>query len=561
VPKARVPVSEPERTEEERAAGFRAALSVHDLRGQRQALLQRLATHDDPEIRLQIAYRDYMVYDFDSALENAKLAFRDLRQSGHKRRAAVAAAAVGRIYFEGFNNLAAARGWFARGRTMLADEGDCVERGWVDLGLVGCSVPDVSALAQAAAHAVDLARRFDDLDLECKALADQGLALVTMGQIDAGMELIDEAMAMVSTGDVHVFAAGQVGCCTMTACERVGDLSRAEAWLRVLEEAGVGTSHEESPTLFAHCQGAYGSLLCRVGRWTAAETALTMSLTAGRTGYYLHRVIARAALADLRIRQGRLEEAAQLLAYCGDRWDAIPARAKLHYARGEYEHAVSLIKHALRQIGDDRVRAVPLLALLADAEIGRGNIERAVASAHHATALAEPSMPSMVAEAALARARAAVAANDINEAIADYQAGLQAIGQIEAPLIRAALHLGLARLLADVDRAAAVPEAQAALALYEQLGAPEAEICVTVLKRLGIAASYHPVRVTTPLADLSRREREVIRLVAEGLSNPEIARRLFIAPKTVEHHVSSILSKLGLRSRLDVVKGLDPALR
>jgi len=61
--------------------------------------------------------------------------------------AALAAAAVGRIYFEGLNNQVAARGWFARGRTMLADEGECVERGWVELGLVGCSVTDVGALA------------------------------------------------------------------------------------------------------------------------------------------------------------------------------------------------------------------------------------------------------------------------------------------------------------------------------------------------------------------------------------------------------------------------------
>jgi DNA-binding CsgD family transcriptional regulator len=547
-------------TQEQRSAGLKTALTAHELHSRRQALVHRLEQEDDPETRLQLAYLDYMTYDFETALENARTAFGELRRAGHKRRAAVAAAAAGRIYFEGYNNLAAARGWFARGRTMLADEGDCVERGWVELGLVGCSVPDVSALAEAAAGAVKLARTFDDLDLECKALADHGLALVSMGRIEQGMELIDEAMAIVSTGEVHVFAAGQVGCCTLTACERSGDLARAESWLRVLEQAGVGRPDEESRTLFTHCQGAYGSLLCRVGRWTAAETALTMSLTAGRSGFYLQRVMARSALADLRIRQGRYKEADQLLAYCGDRWDAIPVRAKLHYTRGEFEHAVSLIKQALRQIGDDRVRAVPLLALLVDAEIGRGDVEAAEASAQRASTLAVPSMPTLVAEAALARARARAAANDKNGAIADFQAGLEAIGQMEARLVRAALHLGLARVLADVDPTAAVPEARSALALYEQLGAPEAEMCVTVLKRLGIAASYNPVPVTNPLADLSPREREVIRLVAHGMSNPEIAAKLFISPKTVEHHVSNILSKLGLRSRVEV-KGLDPAFR
>ncbi len=548
-------------TPDQLAAGFRAAFTARELRSQRQALAERLAAGDDPEIRLQLAYRDYMTYDFDAALDNGKAAFLGLRSAGRKRRAAVAAAAVGRIYFEGYNNLAAARGWFARGRTMLKDEGECVERGWVDLGLVGCSVPDVSALARVAENAVELARRFDDLDLECKALADQGLAFVSMGRIDEGMELVDEAMAIVSTGEVHVFAAGSAGCCTLTACERAGDLARAEGWLRVLEQAGVARSDEESPTLFTHCQAAYGSLLCSVGRWNAAEAALTMSLTVGRTGFYLHRVMARSALADLRIRQGRLEEAAQLLAYCGDRWDAMPARARLHLARGEFEHAISLVKQALRQIGEDRVRAVPILAALVEAEVGRGNVEGAASAARRATELAHPEIPAMVAEAALARARAQTAAGDRDAAVADYQAGLQAVGQVEAPLLQAALHLGLARVLADIDRSEAVSEAQLALGLYEQLGGPEAEMCVTLLRRLGVRASYKPLRAASPLADLSRRESEVMRLVGKGLSNPEIARALFISPKTVEHHVSSILSKLGFRSRIDVVKGMDPALR
>lgn len=535
-------------------------MTGQELRSQRQALATRLEGGEDPEIRLQLTYRDYMTYDFDSALANGKAAFIGLRRTGNKRRAAVAAAAVGRIYVEGYNNLAAGRGWFARGRTTLKDEGECVERGWVDLGLVGCSVPDVTALARAAENAVELARKFDDLDLECKALADQGLAIVSMGRIDEGMELIDEAMAIVSSGEVHIFAAAQVSCCTLTACERAGDLARAEGWLRVLEQAGVARPDEESPILFTHCQGTYGSLLCSVGRWNAAEAALTMSLAAGRTGFYLHRVMARAALAHLRIRQGRLEEAAQLLAYCGDRWDAMPVRARLHVARGEYEHAVALIKQALRQIGEDRLRAVPLLAVLVEAEVGRGNVEGAAAGAKRATDLAQPEIPAMVGEAALARARARAVAGDVDAAVADYQAGLQAIGDIEAPLLQAALHLGLARVLASIDRAEAASEARLAFALYEQLGGPEAEMCVTLLRKLGVAASYKPVRAAAPLGDLSKREREVMRLVGKGLSNPEIARELFISPKTVEHHVSSILSKLGLRNRIEVVKGMDPAL-
>ncbi|MDQ6879010.1 MAG: LuxR C-terminal-related transcriptional regulator [Candidatus Dormibacteraeota bacterium] len=530
-----------------------------DLQKRRRELLDRFDRERDPDLQLEAAFLEYMIHDFDAGLATAQAAYRGLRHQGRNRRAALAAAAVGRIYFEGLNNHAAARGWFARGRTMLADEGECVERGWVELGLVGCSITDVGALATKAAEAVKLARKFDDLDLECKALADQGLALVTLGRINEGMELIDEAMAILSSGEVHSFAAGQVSCCTLTACDRVGDVARADAWLRVLEEAGISTNDQQTSILFAHCQAVYGNLLCQVGRWGDAEAALTLSLTAGRNGFYLQRAMARASLADLRLRQGRLQEAEQLLAACGDRWEAIPTRAKLHYVRGEFEHAVSSLKQALRQIGEDRVRAVPLMALLANAEIARGDTDAAGRAAGNADRLArETRSPVLMGEAALAMGNVLSAAGKLGPAVAALEAGLQVVASIENLLIKGALHLALARLLADSDSAAAVTEARTALAIYERLDAPEAEVCATLLKRIGVAVSYSPRPAADPLAPLTRREREIVQLIGQGLTNAQIAEKLFISPKTAEHHVSNILGKLALRSRFEVAAMITP---
>jgi ATP/maltotriose-dependent transcriptional regulator MalT len=534
-------------------AGLRASLKAPDLQKRRRELLDRFEREGDPNLQLEAAFLEYMIHDFDAGLASAQAAYRGLKRDGRKRRAALAAAAVGRIYFEGLNNHAAARGWFARGRTMLADEEECVERGWVELGLVGCSITDVGALATKAAEAVKLARKFDDLDLECKALSDQGLALVTLGRINEGMELIDEAMAIVSSGEVHSYAAGQVACCTLTACDRAGDLARADAWLRVLEEAGIATNNQQTSILFAHCQAVYGSLLCQVGRWGDAEAALTLSLTAGRDGFFLQRAMARASLADLRLRQGRLQEADQLLAACGDRWEAIPTRAKLHYVRGEFEHAVSSVKQALRQIGEDHVRAVPLLALLANAEIGRGDADAARRAAETADRLArETRSPALIGEAALATASVLAAAGNLSGAAAALEAGLQAVASIDHLLIKGALHLALARMLADSDSPVAVSEARTALAIYERLDAPEAEVCATLLRRLGAKVSYSPRPPADPLAPLSRREREIVDLIGHGLTNAQISERLFISPKTAEHHVSNILGKLALRSRYEV---------
>jgi DNA-binding NarL/FixJ family response regulator len=86
----------------------------------------------------------------------------------------------------------------------------------------------------------------------------------------------------------------------------------------------------------------------------------------------------------------------------------------------------------------------------------------------------------------------------------------------------------------------------------EHIDAPAAaEDAVDVLRRLGERVEVAPRR-SGPLEVLSPREREVFDLVAQGLSNPAIARRLFVTPKTAEHHVGSILGKLGLRSRAEV---------
>lgn len=106
----------------------------------------------------------------------------------------------------------------------------------------------------------------------------------------------------------------------------------------------------------------------------------------------------------------------------------------------------------------------------------------------------------------------------------------------------------LARTLAKSDRPVAISEARAALAAFDRLGAtPDADAAAAFLRDLGVKGRTGPKNLEL----LSKRELEVLRLVAQGLSNPEIAERLFISTKTAGHHVSNILSKLGLRSRTE----------
>jgi len=122
---------------------------------------------------------------------------------------------------------------------------------------------------------------------------------------------------------------------------------------------------------------------------------------------------------------------------------------------------------------------------------------------------------------------------------------LRGFQQLEMPLEEARARLELARV---ESRDLALLHTRAAIATFERLGARrDADAAAAVLRGLGVSGRTAP-RLR---GELTAREREVLDLLAEGLSNQAIGDRLFISPKTPEHHFGRILSKLGLRSRAE----------
>jgi DNA-binding NarL/FixJ family response regulator len=226
----------------------------------------------------------------------------------------------------------------------------------------------------------------------------------------------------------------------------------------------------------------------------------------------------------------------------------------LHYSRGEFDLAAAVINQALDQIGGDRARGVPLLALLVDTELARGNLVAAQGAAARALDLSDvPELPAVQAQGALAHARVLRASASMEEAAQVLRLALRRLQGTELPMLQATMHRELAEAVAVSNRAMAVSEARAALAIHERVGSPEAAGDVDLLRRLGVDARYEPHASHDPLAQLSRRELEVLALLKQELSNRLIGERLFISPRTAEHHVSTILSKLGLRSRIEVL--------
>ena len=515
-------------------------------------LRELVEASDDPEDRLLLGKLAYLATDYAESQVQLERAYRDFQSRGLPRRAAMVATALGRLHFDGLEDQVVARGWFARALGLLEHEEPCVEKGYALLGMFAPFVANSEELDVNARLALELAQRFQDRNLECKALGDSGLALVSMGRIRDGMARLDEAFTMIIGDDCTDPAViSQVGCNLLTACDRCGDVIRAESWLRFIEKSAP--SSHQGPTIhtFAHCWSAFGSVLCQVGRWNEAETALRMGLVRGEATFHYVRLTTRAALADLWIRQRRVDEAARLIDQSIDRIELMGPRARLYLAQGRYGLAAAVARQGLRQLSGDCLRAASMLLVLVEAELGGGNAQAAEEAAVRLRQLTESSdAPAIAGQAALALGKTAAARGDMKLAARHFDAGLAGLGDDRWPLLRAPLHLELARANMSNAPAEAIVNGQAALSIYQRLGAPEASVAADLLWAQGVPVTVAPAPPTA-LDVLSRRERDVLALLAQGMSNSAIARRLFITAKTAEHHVSSILGKLGLRNRTE----------
>jgi DNA-binding NarL/FixJ family response regulator len=258
-------------------------------------------------------------------------------------------------------------------------------------------------------------------------------------------------------------------------------------------------------------------------------------------------------MADLRVRQGRLEEAAALLDGLDQHPDAVRPLAALRLARGEHALARDGLERAVAEPELSWAVAAPLLVLLVDVHLATGGVEEAAAVASRLADLAagHPS-PYLRACAALTQGRVCLAsASAPGDARACLHEALAAFSQAQMPAELARTRLELARAVAAERPEVAVAEAAAALEAFEQLEATrDVDAAAALLRSLGGRARARP-KGRRDAAGLTQREREVLELLGHGLSNPEIADRLFISAKTVEHHVGRVLAKLGLRNRAE----------
>ncbi|MBW3663447.1 MAG: response regulator transcription factor [Actinobacteria bacterium] len=452
-----------------------------------------------------------------------------------------------------YGNAAAVNGWLAHAQRLLADLEESPEHGWAELFLAGTTA-DPDERERHATVALEVARRHGDSGLEFDALAYLGKAHVERDEPERGMRLIDEAVAAVSGGVVDdPWAAGEIYCTLFHTCEMLADIQRATAWLAAVD--GYVERTGELP-IAAICRMHFGGLLTAAGRWDEAELELQTALDLYAETYVGTRYEALLRMAELRARQGRIDEAAALVAGHEGRSEAARPLARIHLARGEPELAAAVLDRFLARRGRG-VLSADVLALRVEAELTRADTDRDAALidavADELEQLARGTGLAGVAGLAAATAGRVAASRGDASAEAAFEAALDAFTRTDRILDLACTRLALASVLADERPQLAAAEATAALTALDELGAQrEADRAAQLLRRLGHRARSAPRTAEV----LTKREREVLELVAEGLSNADIAARLFISLRTVEHHVSNILGKLGVTNRTEAAAAL-----
>lgn len=421
--------------------------------------------------QLDLAEAAAAALDGEGAAEHLSAAIRALTAAGDNRRAAVACARLGDVFANYLGNLTAARAWFVRAQRLIENEPPCLEQGWVAVAAMGCDVDDPDVLLENSALALDRARRFGDVNLEAKALADAGLAHVQAGRLDEGMVMLDEAMALVcGPADDHG-TAGKSICSFFTACYFACDFDKAGSWVDVLRRRGLLGQAPGAPAFVAsHCDAVQATLLCELGQWTEAERVLLRAVDDFERAMGMPSWHPAIALAELRVRQGRFADAEQLLLGKEAHMQALLPAARLHAARGDLALARATAERGLRAIGNDRLRAAELLALLVDIEVAAGDID---AASRRCAELAERAkgigVPALTARIASSRARAAAAFGDTEEGIRTVEEALDTLPPDRLPFVRAVLLTDLARLhdAAGDATAAKLEAARAAAALAE----------------------------------------------------------------------------------------------
>jgi DNA-binding CsgD family transcriptional regulator len=431
--------------------------------------------------------------------------------------------------------------WTARGERLIQDE-DCVERGYLMLPLAALQLYEgqVHAGHATANRAVAIGEQFDDADLTAAARHLQGRALIQRGDVLNGLKRLDDTMLAVVAGELSPIMTGLMYCSVIDSCREVYALGRAREWTTAF--SSVCEQQPEMVAFTGTCLVHRAAILTFQGSWpdalAEADRACERARRADRKppGAALYQ---QAEIHRLSGEFAKAEDAYRSASELG--WEPQPGLALLRLAQGRTSTACAAIRR-LTSATMDRLQRAKLLPAHLEIMLATGHVEDARKARDELRVLAE-TFDTDVLRAVVAQADGAIALaeGDAQTALTPLRLAFGLWQRLAAPYEAARVRVLIGRACRALgDEEAARLEHHAARSAFERLGArPD-------LARLNtpIPAVEHALG-----RPLSTRELEVLRLIANGRTNREIADTLCLSERTIDRHVSNILSKLDVPSR------------
>jgi DNA-binding NarL/FixJ family response regulator len=473
-----------------------------------------------------------------AARQRAYAAFRDAKDDRGAARTA------GRLFHEHLyrGEGAVAVGWLRRGFRHLEGDPGCVEWGWLEMAEAELHLHQgpLDQAADGAAHAVQVARDHGDADLAAVAMQLQGRALVAQGRIPEGLGLLDEAMTAVLAGELTPLYTGWVYCSVVLACKDLADLRRAGEWTEAAR-AWCDALPATTPYSQGLCRIYRGEVLALRGAWADAEAELRRAHQELLPHKPRGAAEASYGVGEVLRRRGELVGAEQAFMRAQQLgWEPQPGMALLRLAQGRVEAAAAALRSALAAPAVDRFGRARLLAAQVEVAIAAGRFDDAGQAVRELVSIDDELHSAVVhATASMAQGSLHLAAGRPAAALEQLRGALGGWRELQLPYEEATARLLIGttqRMLGDKEGGRI--EIDAARAGFDRLGAAaDVRQAAALLQHRGLP------RV------LTEREVQVLRLVAAGKHNRDIAGALHLSEHTVARHMQNILAKLGVSSR------------
>jgi DNA-binding NarL/FixJ family response regulator len=495
---------------------------------------------EDLELLATAAYMLGRDDDHVSVLERAHHGYLDASETLRAARCA---------FWMGINlilreEMGPAMGWLGRAQRLVEREGgECVEQGYLLVPLMVQSVAmgEFDAAHAAAVEGADIAERYSESDLFALAVHWQGYARIKQDRVDEGLVLLDEAMVAVTAGEVSPIVSGLLYCSVIEGCQEVYAFRRAHEWTAALSRWCEG--QPDMVAFTGRCLAHRAEIMQAHGAW---DDALVEARSAGQR---FELAMNRAAAAQALYQEGEVHRLRGDLAAADTAYRAAsrrgmepqPGLALLRLAQGQQDAAVAAIRRVVTETTDPLKRA-RLLPGFVEIVLTAGEVADAGGAAGELEDIASRYSSAMLhAMAAHARGLVSLAEGDAPSAAAALRRAWQEWEELAIPYeaARARALVGVA-CGALGDRESGVLDLEAAREAFAELGAEPDVVRVDGLLGRATESDTH---------GLTARELEVLRLVAAGKSNRDIAAELVISEHTVARHVQNIFAKLRVSSR------------